>query len=74
MDIYVHEADLKTVVDLLRNFTLSFTVLIDDVQKAVEKENPRSGRAGGFQYNQYNTLSQVNFKDCFTDCILLTST
>jgi hypothetical protein len=57
--MYVHEKDLVAVLELLSNFTLSYTVLIGDVQSAVENENPRQSRAGGFQYNQYNTLSQV---------------
>ena len=58
--MYVHEKDLSEVLELLRNFTLSYTVLIDDVQSAVENENPASSRAGGFEYNQYNRLSQVS--------------
>jgi hypothetical protein len=61
VDIYVYQKDLNTVLDLLQNFTLSYTVLIGDVQSAVENENPPTARAGGFQYTQYNTLSQVSF-------------
>ncbi|CAB3980440.1 carboxypeptidase B-like [Paramuricea clavata] len=59
VDIYVHEQDLSTVVDLLKKFTLNYTVLIDDVESAVVNENPPKSRAGGFQYNRYNTLSQI---------------
>ena len=60
VDIYVHEKDLGVVFNFMQNFSLNYTVLIDDVQSAVENENPRTSRTGGFQYNQYNTLSQIH--------------
>ncbi|XP_028414412.1 carboxypeptidase B-like isoform X2 [Dendronephthya gigantea] len=60
VDIYVHEANLATVFELLKNFKLSYTVLIDDVQGEVDNENPPTSRAGGFQYERYNTLSAIH--------------
>ena len=60
MDIYIHQQNLTALVQLLNDFGMSFSYLIDDVQDAVNKENPSTTRAGSFRYSQYNRLSSVS--------------
>ena len=59
MDIYIRQQNLTALVQLLNDFGMSFSYLIDDVQDAVNKENPSRTRAGRFSYSQYNSLSSV---------------
>ena len=62
MDIYVHQNNLTALEQVVKGFGMSFSYLINDVQGAVDKENPATAsRDGRFRYYQYNRLSSVSW-------------
>lgn len=60
MDIRVSHENYDQLAKLLKAQTINFIVQIPDADVANARQNPvGSARAGGFDYNQYNTLDKV---------------
>lgn len=60
VDIRVTTSNYPKLAKLLKANGMTFTILIPDVDVAEARQNsPSSARAGGFDYNRYNTLDQV---------------
>lgn len=61
VDIHVKVSNYPRLAKLLNSQGITFTILIPDVQGLVDNENPppRAAFAGGFDYQRYNRLEQI---------------
>lgn len=60
VDIRVSHDNYDQLAKLLKAQNINFIVQIPDADVANARQNPvGSARAGGFDYNQYNTLDKV---------------